>query len=58
MVLRLPDSCSNWNLKMLVFEERGKREYLGKNLDQLSIEKNRNIFYSILGFVHFVNPNM
>ena len=27
MVLRLPDSCSNWNLEMLVFEERGKPEY-------------------------------
>ena len=24
MVLRLPDSWSNWNLEMLVFEERGK----------------------------------
>ena len=28
MVLRLvPDSWSNWNLKMSVFEERGKPEY-------------------------------
>ena len=27
MVLRLPDSWSNWNLEMLVFEERGKQEY-------------------------------
>ena len=27
MVLRLPDSWSNWNLEMLVFEERGKPEY-------------------------------
>ena len=32
MVLRLPDSWSNWNLKMLVFEERGKPEYPEKNL--------------------------
>ena len=30
MVLHLPDSWSNWNLKMLVFEERGKPEYPGK----------------------------
>ena len=27
VVLRLPDSSSNWNLEMLVFEERGKPEY-------------------------------
>ena len=27
VVLRLPDSWSNWNLEMLVFEERGKPEY-------------------------------
>ena len=27
MVLRLPDSWSNWNLEMLVFEEKGKPEY-------------------------------
>ena len=30
--LRLPDSWSNWNLEMLVFEERGRPEYLEKNL--------------------------
>ena len=27
VVLRLPDSWSNWNLEVLVFEERGKPEY-------------------------------
>ena len=27
MVLHLPDSWSNWNLEMLVFEGRGKPEY-------------------------------
>ena len=26
MVPRLPESWSNWNLEMLVFEERGKQE--------------------------------
>ena len=31
VVLRLPDSWSNWNLEMLVFEERGKAEYAEKN---------------------------
>ena len=30
MVLRLPDSWSNLNLEMLVFEERGKPEYPGE----------------------------
>ena len=25
VVLRLPDSWSNWNLEVLVFEERGNR---------------------------------
>ena len=32
VVLRLPDPWSNWNLDMLVFEERGKLEYPEKNL--------------------------
>ena len=32
MVSRLPDSLSNWNLEMLVLEERGKPEYPEKNL--------------------------
>ena len=31
MVLRLPDSWSNGNLEMLIFEERGKWEYPEKN---------------------------
>ena len=35
MVLRLPDSWSNWNLEMLVFEERGKPEYPEKNLSDM-----------------------
>ena len=34
MVLRLPDSWSNWNLEMLVFEERGKPEYPEKSLSE------------------------
>ena len=32
MVSRVPDSLSNWNLEMLVLEERGKPEYPEKNL--------------------------
>ena len=32
MVLRLPDSWSNWNLETLVFKDMGKPEYLEKNL--------------------------
>ena len=31
-VLRLPDFWSNWNLEMLVFEEREKLKYPEKNL--------------------------
>ena len=34
VVVRLPDSSSNWNLEMLVFEERGKPEYPEKNLSE------------------------
>ena len=30
MVLLLPDSLLNWNLEGLVFDERGKLEYLEK----------------------------
>ena len=30
VVLRLPDSWSNWSLEMLVFEKRGKPEYRRK----------------------------
>ena len=30
----LPDSWSNWNLEVLVFEERGKLEYGRKNLSE------------------------
>ena len=32
VILRLPDSRSNWNLEVLVFEERRKPEYMEKNL--------------------------
>ena len=34
MVLRLPDSWSNENLEMFIFEEREKPEYLDKNLSE------------------------
>ena len=34
IILRLPDSRSNWNLEMLVFEERRKPEYPEKNLSE------------------------
>ena len=42
MGLRLPDSWSNWNLKMLVFEERGKPEYPEKNLSEQRREPTTN----------------
>ena len=41
MVLRLPDSWSNWNLEVLVFEERGKPEYPEKNLSEQSKGENQ-----------------
>ena len=42
MVLRLPDSWSNGNLEMLIFEERGKREYPEKNLSEQRREPTTN----------------
>ena len=42
MVLRLPDSWLNWNLEMLVFEEKGKQEYPEKNLSKQRREPTAN----------------
>ena len=42
VVLRLPDSWSNWNLQMLVFEEKGKPEYPEKNLSEQRREPTTN----------------
>ena len=42
MFLRLPDSWSNLNLEMLVFEERGKPEYPEKNLSEQGREPTTN----------------
>ena len=42
MVVSLPDSWSNWNLEMLVFEERGKPEYPEKNLSEQEREPTTN----------------
>ena len=42
MVLRLPNSWPNWNLEMLVFEERGKLEYPEKNLSEQGREPTAN----------------
>jgi len=42
VVLRLPDSWSNWNLKMLVFEESGKPKYPEKNLAEQRREPTNN----------------
>ena len=42
VVLRLPYSWSYWNLEMLVFEERGKLEYLEKNLSEQTREPTTN----------------
>ena len=40
VVLRLPDPWSNWNLKTLVFEKRGKPEYQEKNHSEQSKGEN------------------
>ena len=42
VVLRLTDPWSNWNLEMLVFEERGKPEYPEKNLSEQGREPTTN----------------
>ena len=42
VVLRLPDSWSNWNLKMFVFKERGKPEYSDKYLSEQRREPTTN----------------
>ena len=42
VVLHLPDSLSNWNLEMLVFEERGKPESPEKNLSEQRREPTTN----------------
>ena len=41
VIFRLPDSRSNWNLEMLVFEGRRKPEYLEKNLSERSKGENQ-----------------
>ena len=43
MVLRLPDSWSNGNLEMLIFEERGKWEYPEKNLSEQKERTNNKL---------------
>ena len=49
MVLRLPDSWSNWNLDMLVFEETGKPEYGEKPLGERERTNNKLIIFFFSG---------
>ena len=42
MVLHLPDSWLNWNLETWVFEEKGKPDYLEKNLLEQGREPTTN----------------
>ena len=61
MVLRLPDSWSNWNLEMLVFEERGKPEYPEKNLsDMIASAKAIDVFIITLfnSCINFTNVHL
>ena len=55
VVLCLPDSWSNWNLKMLGFEERGKPEYPEKNLSEQRREPSTNLTH-IWGRCRDLNP--
>ena len=43
----LPYSWLNWNLEMLVFEERGKPEYQEKNLSEQGREPTTNSTHKI-----------
>ena len=45
MVLCPPDSWSNWNLEILVFEERGKPEYPEKRREPTikSVERSASL---------------
>jgi len=45
----LDNSRSNWNLEMLVFEERGKPEYLEENLSEQGREPITNSIHMTLG---------
>ena len=47
MVHRLLDSWSNWNLEILVFEERRKPEYSEKNLSERGREPTTNFISTI-----------
>ena len=61
MVLRLPDSWSNWNLEMLVFEERAKPEYPEKNLsDMIASAKAIDVFIITLfnSCINFTNVHL
>ena len=42
VVLRLPDSWSNWNFEMLDFEKKGNPEYPEKNLSEQRREPTTN----------------
>ena len=50
VVVHLPDPWSNWNLKMLVFEERGKAEYPEKGARERTNNKVNSHLASTPGF--------
>ena len=53
VVLRLPDSWSNWNFELLVFEERGKTECPKKNLSEQRREPTTTISISVALVIKF-----
>ena len=56
MVLCLPDSWSNWNLEMLVFEKRGKPDYPEKNLLEQRREPTTNSTHIIMASMPGFEP--
>ena len=49
-------SSSNWNLEVLVFEERGKPEYPEKNLSEQRREPTTNSTHIIMALTTGVEP--
>ena len=57
MVLRLSDFWSNWNLEMLVFEERGKPEYTEKKPLGATWERTNNKLNPHMASTPGLNPS-
>ena len=56
MVLRLPDSWSDWNLELLAFEKRGKSRYPEKNLSEQRREPMQQKTHTYMASTPNLNP--